>query len=58
MPLRDLIYVAEEYQKMISTDERSVYSSVPMRVPMPRFVVFYNGTKVQPERQILKLSEK
>lgn len=57
MPLRDLIYVAEEYQKMISTDERSVYSSVPMRVPMPRFVVFYNGTKVQPERQILKLSD-
>lgn len=57
MPLRDLIYVAEEYHKIVSKDEKSVYSSVPMRIPMPRFIVFYNGQKTQPERQIMKLSD-
>lgn len=57
MPLRDLIYVAEEYKKITSKNERSIYSSVSMKIPMSWFVVFYNGKKAQPERQILKLSD-
>ena len=55
MPLRDLIYIARQLGKYIR--ESSIYSTVLTRIPVPRFVVFYNGTKKQPERKILKLSD-
>lgn len=55
MPLRDLFYVASEYQKLI--DERSLYSSVIVKVPAPKFIVFYNGRKFLPETVHLKLSD-
>lgn len=37
--------------------ERSVYSSAPLKIPTPHFVVFYNGEREEPERRILKLSD-
>ena len=55
MPLRSLIYVASEYQKLI--DNRSMHSERPLKLPTPKFVVFYNGKKKRPEREILKLSD-
>ena len=55
MPLRDLFYVTKEYQKLVDTD--SLYSSKQVRIPTPRFVVFYNGTEKQPEIRILRLSD-
>lgn len=55
MPLRDLIYVAQEYKKLVS--QKSLFSEKPIRIPAPRFVVFYNGINKQPERQLLKLSD-
>ena len=55
MPLRDLIYVAKEYQKLVGAD--SLYSSKQVKIPTPRFVVFYNGTEKQPEVRILRLSD-
>lgn len=55
LPLRDLIYVAKEYQGMVSN--RSLYSSQLVRLPTPYFVVFYNGTMDQPERMEMKLSD-
>lgn len=55
MPLRDLIYVAQEYKKVVS--QKSLFSEKPIRIPAPRFVVFYNGINKQPERQLLKLSD-
>lgn len=55
MPLRDLIYVAKVWQGRIR--EQNIYGKVPVRIPAPKFVVFYNGTDLQPEKQILKLSE-
>ena len=55
MPLRDLIYVAQEYKKLVS--QKSLFSEKPIRIPAPRFVVFYNGTDKQPEKQVLKLSD-
>ena len=33
------------------------YSSALVKIPVPRFVVFYNGTDVQPDRQTLRLSD-
>ena len=55
MPLRDLFYVADILQKR--TYDRDLYDSSLISIPSPRFVVFYNGTDPQPERQTLKLSD-
>ncbi|MBQ8813301.1 MAG: hypothetical protein IJZ85_02215 [Lachnospiraceae bacterium] len=55
MPLRNLFYLAELYTRM--TDEENLHGSRKVFVPRPHFIVFYNGTDRQPERQTLKLSE-
>lgn len=57
MPLRDLFYVTKLYEKMIQKERKDLYSGKRIRIPSPRFVVFYNGTEEQPERKILRLSE-
>lgn len=41
IPLRDLFYIASEYQDLV--DEKSLYSSGIQKIPTPRFLVFYNG---------------
>ena len=55
MPLRDLFYIARQLEKY--TLGKSLYSSKLRKIPVPRFVVFYNGTQDQPESRILKLSD-
>lgn len=55
MPLRDLIYVTKVWQGRIR--EQNLYGVTRVRIPAPRFVIFYNGTTLQPEQQILRLSE-
>lgn len=55
MPLRDLFYVSSVLQGRISGDD--LYSRKIVRIPAPKFIVFYNGTGSQPERQILRLSD-
>ena len=55
MPLRDLIYVTKVLQNI--TRNETLYSSGLIKLPAPRFVVFYNGTDPQPEEQILRLSD-
>ena len=55
IPLRDLFYVSQEYQVLV--DKKTLYGSRAIKIPAPRFVVFYNGTVKQPERQWMKLSD-
>lgn len=55
MPLRNLFYVAKEFQSLV--DHKSLYASNIVKVPTPSFIVFYNGTEKQPERKELKLSD-
>ena len=55
MPLRDLMYVCEQYEKYMV--KKDIYSSHLIRLPTPRFVVFYNGIREQPERRELYLSD-
>ena len=55
MPLRDLLYVTSILQKRTSTE--NLYGSKQIKIPNPRFVVFYNGVDSQPERQTIKLSD-
>ncbi len=55
MPLRDLIYVTKVLQNIIRNED--LYHSVLIKLPTPKFVVFYNGTDFQPDKQTLKLSD-
>ncbi|MBQ9118886.1 MAG: hypothetical protein IJY09_02375 [Lachnospiraceae bacterium] len=55
IPLRDLFYIAREYEKMI--DKRSLYGSRKIILPTPHFIMFYNGSLPQPERTELRLSD-
>lgn len=55
MPLRDLIYVAKEYEKLFT--DSTLYSVKQVKIPTPSFIVFYNGTATQPERLERKLSD-
>lgn len=41
MPLRDLFYIAAEYNKLV--EMKSLYSSAVQKIPTPNFIVFYNG---------------
>lgn len=54
MPLRDLIYVSKVLQGIVK--DESLYGKTLVRLPAPRFVVFYNGADCQPEKYQLKLS--
>ena len=56
MPLRDLFYVAKEYEQLIRKE--TLYSSRLVKLPVPRFLVFCNGRMPdQAEKIILKLSD-
>lgn len=55
MPLRDLLYVTRVLQNRIKG--KNLYSQSLIKIPAPRFAVFYNGTDFQPEQQILYLSD-
>ena len=56
LPLRGLLYFADLYRKLI-VHEQDIYSSRQIPLPFPQFVVFYNGTQEEPERQVLHLHE-
>ena len=56
LPLRGLFYFSKLYQKMIK-NKQDLYSGKIIKLPYPQFIVFYNGTKAEPERQELRLSE-
>ena len=55
MPLRDLLYISAEYQKLV--DDKSLYSSALQRIPAPNFIVFYNGEEKKEDSWINYLSE-
>ena len=55
MPLRHLIYVTKVLQGIIR--DADLFGSALVKIPTPRFVIFYNGMKKYPEQKILKLSD-
>lgn len=56
MPLRGLFYFARLYQGYVSSRNLDIYSHTQLRLPTPRYIVFYNGKKDIPERIQLYLS--
>ena len=55
MPLRLFMYLAEIYRRHV--DEDSVYRKKRIRLPAPRFYVFYNGMEEVPDTWRLRLSD-
>lgn len=55
MPLRDLYYVTEELKKIAPPGR--LHRTTKVKIPAPKFVVFYNGTARQPERETCRLSD-
>ena len=55
IPLRDLYYVAAILRKIIPQEK--TYSPTPVRIPAPRFYVFYNGTSTLEDKVTYRLSE-
>ena len=57
MPLRNLFYVSDLLQKYIYEEGIDIYSHKQIKIPTPKFVVFYNGDEEQPERKEILLSK-
>ncbi len=57
MPLRGLMYFAQLYQKELSKRGANLYGSNLIRIPEPRFYVFYNGVREIADKVKLKLSD-
>ena len=55
MPLRSFFYIAQTLEKMV--DQKKMLSRTRVPIPTPKFVVFYNGTEKQPDKQLMKLSD-
>lgn len=57
LPVRFLIYLAQEYQMVIQKAQQSLYGMMQITLPTPQCIVFYNGKKDMPEEEILRLSD-
>lgn len=55
MPLRLLYYFSDILKRI--TDDEDIYGNKLIKIPTPRFAVFYNGEKNQPEVYTQKLSD-
>ena len=57
MPLRGLIYFARQYERIVAEEQENLYGTKLVTIPTPEFVIFYNGTKAQPDQMELFLSD-
>ena len=57
MPLRGLFYFSTLYKKYVAENNIDIYSSKRAQIPIPRYIIFYNGRQEMPERCTLKLSD-
>lgn len=55
IPLRDLDYVARTYSLFYRDED--IYSPRIIRLPNPKFIIFYNGLDKQPARREMRLSD-
>ena len=55
LPLRFLMYIADLYSTL--TRDKNLYGTKAVKIPSPKFLIFYNGEKEQPDFQTMKLSQ-
>ena len=56
MPIRQLMYPGSLYDKYIQVNHCNLYSTKMIKLPVPKLVVFYNGTQ-EMDDTILRLSD-
>lgn len=57
MGLRGFLYLADSFRKYIESNRIYIYGSKAVRLPVPQYVVFYNGTKEEPDKMEIRLSD-
>ena len=57
MPVRRLMYFGKMYSRYITENNLNIYGKKLIRIPTPRYTVFYNGTDDCPSVLNLKLSD-
>lgn len=57
MPIRGLLYFARLYETYIEENGLDVYGSKLIKLPLPQYIVFYNGGDVYPEELTLSLTD-
>ena len=57
MPLRGLFYFSSLYKKYVAENNIDIYSSKRAQIPIPRYIIFYNGRQEMPERYMMRLSD-
>ena len=55
LPLRFLFYISNLYSGM--TRNENLYGTRAVQIPIPEFIIFYNGEEERPERETLRLSD-
>lgn len=57
MPLRGVFYFASLFRGYIAQNKLDIYSEKLIHLPIPQYIVFYNGTRNIGERMELRLSD-
>lgn len=57
LPLRGLMYFSRLYEQYVETQNIRIYGTKQIKLPLPQYIVFYNGTKEEPDRTELRLSD-
>lgn len=57
MPLRFLLYIAEEYDAIIQQQDKDLYGNRQVMLPTPQCVVFYNENRDAADEELLRLSD-
>lgn len=55
LPLRYLFYTADLYSEM--TKDVNLYGTKIVKLPTPKFIIFYNGIEEYPDKKELRLSD-
>ncbi len=57
MPLRGLMYFSQLYQMHLNRQGKDLFGTTLVKIPEPRFIVFYNGSRDFPDVLKLRLSD-
>ena len=57
MPLRGMMYFSTLYSQFLSVNRKNIYGKTLVKIPTPRYIVFYNGDDIFPDKIELKLSD-
>ena len=57
LPIRELMYAGKLYDKYIHKNKLNIYGKKLVTLPVPKLIVFYNGTEEKEDDAILELKD-